>query len=380
MGDEALFAFLNGTGGMGQTGASVDDINAFNSQIGQNDIFSQLAPAISGARFNTSTWSPGTQLGVSAGQAFLGAILQGIGQNQRANQLEKVAQVLPQLYADPNSVAVPEGVDGDAFGSLKLRALSRNAAQKSNTSTELIKNLLGVQLKGMEAKASAEGKIAGENAAYGATGGLNPDSPINKKATEFRDRFNALEEVQNFKYVSRVADQLAKTLQNPGAVSDTALSKMAVQLIEPRLSSNAGETSALGKSGSIPETWKADIQKSLNGGSGLSPTIRAGLLDLAKSAYQAHGNLYTQTYDSFAKDAELYKITPDRFSSIGKPKSFEELTGTGKAGGASTVSRAAVDAEAATLAGQGYSGAALAAELRKKFEGKTITSGNSPRG
>lgn len=109
-------------------GGGSNDILGFQRTLAGNDLFSQVGDGLLGAKFNTSTWSPAESLATSAVQAFLGAALRGYGQYNQGKQLEKVAAVLPQLYADPASVSLPEGVDPAAFGQLKMGTMQRRNA------------------------------------------------------------------------------------------------------------------------------------------------------------------------------------------------------------------------------------------------------------
>lgn len=101
------------------------DINALERTIRDNNYWRKAATPILGAKFDTSTWTPNQTLGTLSGQAFLGSILNAIGQRSEENQLDKVSQILPQLYANPASVGTPEGVDRTAFAGLKMDALSK---------------------------------------------------------------------------------------------------------------------------------------------------------------------------------------------------------------------------------------------------------------
>lgn len=120
--DNDILSALFGGAGLNNT---TPDISAFQKTLQANDILSMASAPILGAKFDTSTWSPSTTLGVTAAQSFLGSLMNGIANRNQGEQLAKVAQVLPQLYRDPMSVGVPEGVDSEAFGGLKLSAMSK---------------------------------------------------------------------------------------------------------------------------------------------------------------------------------------------------------------------------------------------------------------
>lgn len=132
-GQDALLAALLG-GAVQQRG--YPDLDQFTNTLAANDLWKMAAAPVLGTKFNTSTWSNGETLAATAGQAFLGSILKGLGDRSEAQQLAKTAAVLPQLYSNPGSVLVPEGVDAEAFGKLKLSALKENAARTISTDTK----------------------------------------------------------------------------------------------------------------------------------------------------------------------------------------------------------------------------------------------------
>lgn len=346
-------------------GSDVSDIANFQKTIADNNIFSQLAPQVAAAPFDTSNWSLGQTVGVTAGKAFLSSLLNAIGQRQQSDQLVSLASVLPDLYKNPFSVQAPEGVDPQAFAGLKLNAITRADKSKSAALQSLAKDILGVEVARQESAAKALGELEGKNSFYDIQGSRDPESPLEKKVTDLNDKFSKREEVQNFSYVQRLSDQLAQTMKNPSAVADPVLAKMVVQFVEPKLAVNAGEAAGLAASSSIPDAWKGQIAQAMEGKSKLTPTMRTALLDIAKAAYQAHGSAYSRVYNQFKNEAKLFNIDPARISSIGEPKTFEELTKS---------SMPSFDIEAAKLEGaklkaQGFSTEDIAAALRAKYGG-----------
>lgn len=109
------------------------DTNAFEKTIAANDIYRQIAAPISSARYDTSTWSPGATIGVSAGQAFLSAALNEVARQNEAAQLSQVNQLLPALYKDPGSVVFPSGVDAQGGEGLRASIAQRQLEQRQST-------------------------------------------------------------------------------------------------------------------------------------------------------------------------------------------------------------------------------------------------------
>jgi hypothetical protein len=133
--------------------SAVDLLN-FNKQVQGNSLSGIASQAIGGWSPNMTTWSP-TEQGIgSFGKTFLSALLGNYARKDASDQLSKVVSVLPQLGANPNSVAVPEGVDADAFNMLKGKAALG----------DMMASVLGKQQKEV-----AKNKILGELEAYGYT-------------------------------------------------------------------------------------------------------------------------------------------------------------------------------------------------------------------
>lgn len=122
-------------------GSSSQALDKFSSALTANDIWKIAAQPILGAQFNRSTWSPWTSAATSAAQAFLGSALNEIGNVSEARQMQKVTDILPDLYRNPLSVDVPEGVDSKAFNILKTAAIADQATKNQklleNVATDL---------------------------------------------------------------------------------------------------------------------------------------------------------------------------------------------------------------------------------------------------
>lgn len=156
MADSSLYADLFGAT---SSGADAADIDAFKKTVSGNDYYRMAAAPIYGAKFNTSTWSPGETFATSLAQAFLGSALNAYGAHDEAQQLQAVAKVLPQLYSDPLNTAAPEGVDPEAFQGLKVSALTKKAVQDAAMKSDLFKAVFGSKL-GTDAAIEQEKAIA----------------------------------------------------------------------------------------------------------------------------------------------------------------------------------------------------------------------------
>ncbi len=132
--EETLAALLSGA----FSNRAPADLEQFGKTISQNNLYNMAAAPIMQTKFDTSTWSPTQKIASAFLQSFLGNSLAEYGRKSDAEQIAKVNQVLPQLYNDPSSVALPEGVDRGAFEAFRATQINRKAQ-----TDEAIRNSLG---------------------------------------------------------------------------------------------------------------------------------------------------------------------------------------------------------------------------------------------
>jgi hypothetical protein len=310
---------------------SATDLLNFNRQVQGNSLSGMASQAIGGWSPNMTTWSPTEQGLGSFGKTFLSALLGNYARQDASDQLSKVVSVLPQLGASPNSVAVPEGVDADAFNVLKGKAALG----------DMMASVLGKQQKEV-----ARNKVLGELEAYGVNqdgSGLKvedvPGSPQynakikaqenkfkeNEGLINLRKEFNALDPVKNFAKATQAATALSGALKDKGKVADQELVRYSIQMIEPGMAVREGEQNAVASSQSIPEEWKAKMKSALEGQSVLGDDIRAGIERLASRAYNSHKGLYDQAFDMYGNEAKMQGFDPGRLSYIGQAPSAETI-------------------------------------------------------
>ncbi len=291
MADKDILAAL--MGGMGGGG----DLGAFRNTIAQNDLWTQAAQPILGARFDTSTWSPGTTLGVSAGQAFLGALLGGLGQRSQAQQLEKVAQVLPALYENPGAVMAPEGVDREAFGILKLGEMAKNEARTIALEQDRLKRSLDIMDAGLKKKAETKGEIEGKQDAYKQAGTEDPDNPSVKSASELSKQLMNNKEVIDFGEVRNRINVLQKAALDPTTVADLDYVIGIAKILDPTSVVRESEGQTVIESQSIPASIIGQLNKSLKGGSAID---RTSLFALAKRHFDTRASRVNDLADYYA--------------------------------------------------------------------------------
>lgn len=144
--NDILAALLQGAGAGGRTATGDSSLNSFLNTVAENDIYRQIAEPLSKVQFDYSGMSNAGRAGLGFGQAFISGLLNEYSKRQEGEQLQKVAQILPQLYANPQVVSAPEGVDTQAFQQLKLGALA-NEFKRGTEKKDKLNDLEGDLLK-----------------------------------------------------------------------------------------------------------------------------------------------------------------------------------------------------------------------------------------
>lgn len=254
-------AALNFDDILGNVGPGANDIAAFQNKVAANDIWSLLGSQIAGAKFNTSTWTPGESMGVTALNAFLGSALASYGANQQAAQLEKVASVMPQLYTDPMAAVAPEGVDTGAFTALKLGTANRRGEALSKLMSE-------VKLAGAIEEAKTKGVLTAKNEFF-KDGGIDPE-----KIKLIRDEEDAarkeISEMEGVSFVTNAETSLSRMkphVNDPTKSSDVLFVKGLVSGMNGKLVKDPNSGYSIEGADSLPGQLKGMLEGALNGGS-----------------------------------------------------------------------------------------------------------------
>jgi hypothetical protein len=144
-------------------------LNAAQKTIAQNDYWRTAAAPILGAQFDRRTWTPTQSAGVSAAQSFIGSLLNSLGANSEAKQMQAISAVLPQIYENPSAVMRPEGVDPEAFAGLQVSATRDQFSQRQQLAQALATK--GVRIN----EDGSWGSIPGARDALNALDGASPE-------------------------------------------------------------------------------------------------------------------------------------------------------------------------------------------------------------
>jgi hypothetical protein len=333
-----------------------DDLATFQKSAAGNNFLLNLGPGISGAKLDMRTWSPEAQVGTSFAQGFLGALFQGMGRDQVADQTRQAAALLPLLYQSPESVQAPEGVDPQAFealrGAAQLTKLQQQAFRQQQAQelwNDLYKAKLLEDFKA-EAGATAAGKeafnkVMGENTAWDAIRKMgagegdigeiaNPKDPRYqvgqdriKNADDLRRQLEA--KTGDFANVLKAADAISGALKDYGRVSDQELVRYSIQMIEPGMAVREGEQAAIANSQAVPDAWKAQLKGALDGTSTLGKDARDGIARLASRAYNAQRRVYDKAVSYYDGLATARGLLGDgqTLSYLGAAPDVEEIFG-----------------------------------------------------
>lgn len=142
-----------------------------------------------------------------------------------------------------------------------------------------------------------------------------------KQATQLgslRDEFTKLPEVKAFVTSDIGFKSLQNAMKDPSATSDLELIRGAIQSIEPGMAVREGEAAAVEGSAAIPDQWKATIQKSLTGGTGLPPEVRDGILRIAARRYNEYATKFNGARNFYIGQAEKQQLDPTGISYLGE--------------------------------------------------------------
>ena len=150
------------------------------------------------------------------------------------------------------------------------------------------------------------------------------------QADNLRKEFSALPEVKNFSLIDNASKVVAKAVKDPASVATQELVRRAVQLIEPGMAVREGEQAAIMSSQSIPDQFKGELSRALNGEGGLVKETRDGIMRIAQRAYEAQAERYTTTKNYYEGLAKERKLPTKDIAYLGEAKPWGEIAGAGE--------------------------------------------------
>ena len=158
--------------------------------------------------------------------------------------------------------------------------------------------------------------------------GIKGEAILNEAQKQLRDS----DASKTYTAVKATLERLAGGVANMSAVSDIDFAKGAIQVIEPGLATNQGETNAIEGATSIPSMLKATMGKAVSGGGSITLKQRAEIMEIAKRAYETRANTYNQTVDQLKNNViartrrqDLSDQIDARLAPGGKAPSYPDL-------------------------------------------------------
>lgn len=316
----------------------LQDISQFQNSAAQGNVLLNLSPAVYGAKFDRSTWSPTESFATSFLQGVLGTALNQIGRQQVADQVSAVSKVLPALYRDPSSVAVPEGVDENAFSILRNSAATSKIArelQREQTAQSLIQELFKEKaLTKMRAEAEVENagpiakaKKAGELSAFDSVFGensstRNPEDPrykaeqdLIKIERDYTDKLLTGVEARSALNINKAATNIFEALkQNNPLAASTAIFEFA-KLQDPAGVVREQDEMRVSDPGG-PLGKLAQIHNQIIGDGKLTPDAKNAMRQIIPFMVKNQFTQYDQLKDGYLSAAKQYGANPDRIKFV----------------------------------------------------------------
>lgn len=323
-------------------------------QLSQHNAYADLAglaggignSAISLGSANPKRFKTGEVVGTSLASGVLQGLLGNLGESYQAGLTDQYQNVIKNtLLGQPvDSGSLPtsifkSGQDAANIFKLKQAMASQEAAQQLAQAKGMKifeamvgkgKVPIGFDADGQpvaaqlfdpiaeaadKAQAEAAAKVRGENEAWGLSAMQNPNSPqykTNKDSeaalADLRGELQKSDAFKQYEQAQKGYKVLLKAVSDPTATSDLDFVYGAIQMIEPGMAVREGEQAAVANSTSIPEAWKGQLSKALNGESKLGEDVRAGIIRLAQRRYGEHAGTFNAARDFFESEATRRKL------------------------------------------------------------------------
>lgn len=321
------------------------------------------------------------------GQALLGGVLEGVGQQQEIDQrAESMRRLTNALMTQDFGAIASDPVYGGMAPDLVLKAMERRAAQEDaalKRKEDLRFGLLekgknydfetgsvgavpgyydiDIDVEGKKAGASAAGRLSQElkyspqirgaelavdaamkpGIAYGEAMARNRAdyNPMIIEAKEAKERpgqedslrkeFNATPAVRDLTTVNTYFNQMTEAMSDRGPGSDLSFIYGAMKIVDPNSVVREGEAATAENSGGIPEAMRSSYNKLL-GGATLTDEQRAGLLGVAKRFRDAQLQQYEPIRQGYESTASARKLDPSKIFYTPKPEPSDKLIEKGE--------------------------------------------------
>jgi len=377
------------------------DLAAFNQTVAQSDPYGIIGRSLYSWQPNMTTWDAPTSAVTSFGKSFLSGILQNYAQQNAAEQMNKVIGVLPQLRSDPLHVALPEGVNPEAFANLKASSVIKSFARDYENeqtakkfNSDLAMRVLGKKfdvlgenmaydqlegrgpatIKQVQVGTNADGTPITTTVTEAAPATIVPNSPRYKAAQDVLTNERSLNNdfikdqiVQDFKYKEQGLKALESAYKDKSGTSDFELIRRAAQMVEPRLAVRMDDQQSIQSAASVLGTSYQAIKSAVSGETKLPDDVRAGMMRIARRGYESTLADYNTIRENFLLRAQQAGLTPSNVVPYKAGKSFSDLYPNLQID--SVLDPSVLKARAAELKAQGIPQAEIARRLRSEYGG-----------
>jgi len=174
---------------------------------------------------------------------------------------------------------------GDLSPALFGAAKNQGQSVFSKNLLDKIKRGQDIQDAGLKKQAETIGGIQGENAAYGVTGGTNPNSPLSKEADAARQEIDKLPVVQKLKTTNTSIAQMAPFASIDTASSDIPFATLFIGGLDGSVV-REGEYNRVAGSNPLLAKFQNLLEGALNGTSKLGVDIKQQMLNELKTSQQ----------------------------------------------------------------------------------------------
>ena len=258
-------------------------------------------------RFSTGDLTAGSLV-----TGLLSGLLGGAGDNYQTTLTNRYQDVVKNAISGTPSVE-----DGGLSSGLFKQANQSGQLFKFQRVLEQEQRKQGLEDAILKAGLTKQAEKEGELNAYGISASQSPDSPqykikqdLESKRFDLSKDFQGQQIFKEYQTVDKGYRSMLKAAADTQGASDLDLIYGAIQMIEPGMAVKEGEQAAVAQTASLPERFKGEMLRAMEGGAKLSPDVRKGIIDLATRRYDEHSRVFNTARDSYVNQAKRIGV-PD---------------------------------------------------------------------
>jgi hypothetical protein len=274
-------------------------------------------------------------------QAILGGLLAGLGQRIQNEENQKIVDVATGMRPPSDlspSVFAPIGQGLQVFntrarmmGPVRQAQVDLEEWQKERDLEREVKKaglMIGPELEKakamlpLELEKTARSAIAGK-VAEESTRDLKTE--VEKRTKALKDEYNQEEVAKNWPQIEKSAMAFAKGVTDPGSMTDQALVRHMLFVLNPEKAKLGNFEEAIHSSESIPDALKGQFVKAATGLSELGPEGRTKAQEFVAREYDIARKQTMKVLKNYALRAEAAGVNPLFINPYGEPLETERL-------------------------------------------------------